>query len=227
MQTITHHLMTTLVILLVVSCNSHADFKHRIESTWDNLTRGPLYFQSQLGFSSETDFAEAVIFFDYEKSEERNFLTSLSFGRKISDTMLVWPFEVVAYASLQRFNERGIQKDIWGTAVFAKAYSNFNIGSVPFRLGFGHGLSYVTRLPAAEVREFLPDRSEKLIYHMDYSLQVSLLHLMSPGQKRKPKGVEDIFIGYGIWHRSTLFGLLGEISGGTNYMGLSIETVLK
>jgi len=39
--------------------------------------------------------------------------------------------------------------------------------------------------------------------------------------------VRDVYIGYSIFHRSTIFGLLASEGGGVNYMGISIELVMN
>jgi len=198
-------------------------------SVLTRLIDSPLYFQVQLGSSSETDFPDAAILFDYEGSEENNFITSLSVGKKISDSILVYPFDIVAYASIQRFDDREYQSDGWGFTVFAKAYQTFNLPTInfPMRLGFGHGLSYASRVPVSEARDISPFKSEKLIYYLDYSLQTSLAYLIGRGHRSWSSDIEDIYIGYAIWHRSTFFGLFGEKTSGTNYLGLGIETVFR
>ena len=224
--------MKTIALFVVLIFASQASVASETGLLWETPAspeNGSWYFQSLLASSSETDFHDAVSTFDFERSEEHSYLGALSIGKKISDYFLVWPFEVVAYASLQHFNERRYQANAWGVTWYAKAYHSFNISftDFPVRLGFGHGLSYVSRIPASEARDFLPHQSEKLIYYMDYSLQTSLRHLIGYGEKPLSSTIDDVYFGYSVWHRSTVFGLLGESTGGINYQGFSVETVFK
>lgn len=197
--------------------------------SWNRLTETPLYFQVQFASSSETDFPDAALFFDYERSFEQNFVSAFSVGRKVADRILVWPFDLVAYASVQRFDDRGFKPDSWGVTIFAKAYQSFLLPyfDLPLRLGFGQGLSYVSRIPVSEVRDFLPHQSEKLVYYLDYSLQTSLSHLTGGATNFWSPNIEEVYVGYTIWHRSTFFGLFGDTTGGTNYLGLSFEAITR
>lgn len=219
--------ITRFAILLFITCLNLPSAWGAGKSSLLKVGDKPLYFQFQQAFSSETDFHHAVAFFDYERSQEGSFVTALSVGRKVSDYVLVWPFSVVAYASVQKLDERGYQTDAWGVSIYAKAYHTFNFAytDLPIRLGFGQGLSYVSRIPVSESRDFDPHPSEKLLYYLDYSLQVSLRRLTN--YRLVPQSMEEVYVGYTVWHRSTLFGLLGESTAGINYLGLSIETVFK
>lgn len=192
---------------------------------WNRLTETPLYFQVQIGSSSESDFPQAAIMFDYDGSEEKNQISAFSVGKKFADRVLVWPIDLVAYASVQRFDDRGYQPDGWGVTLFAKAYHSFELPYIdfPVRLGLGQGLSYASRIPVSEARDIDPHQPQKLIYYLDYTLQMSLSHLI--GRNSWSSNIEDIYVGYTVWHRSTFFGLFGETTSGTNYLGLSIETV--
>ena len=200
---------------------SKLHFNGGTDSTW--------YFQSIVASSSDTDFHDAVVTLDYEQSQEHSYISAVSVGKKVSDYMAVWPFDVVAYLSFQQFNERGNQPNAWGTTLYAKAYHSFNLPKVnlPLRVGFAQGLSYVSRIPLAEVRDFKPYVSEKLVYYMEYSLQTSLRALLRRGNYSFHESFEDIYVGYTVWHRSTFFGLFGESTGGINYLGLSMEAVLR
>lgn len=189
----------------------------------------PLYFQFQLALSSETDFHDSVSHFDFERSQEGSFVSAISVGRKVADNFIVWPFEIVAYASVQKLNERGYQSDSWGSSLFAKAYHTFELSyvHVPVRLGFGQGFSYVSRIPSSEAREFSPYQSEKLLYYLDYSLQVPLRSLLGHRYQSMFQSTDELYVGYTVWHRSTLFGLLAEPTAGINYLGLSVEAVIR
>lgn len=54
-------------------------------------------------------------------------------------------------------------------------------------------------------------------------MQTSLAHLLGNGNRRFSAYIRDIYIGYSIFHRSTVFGLFADTGGGVNYMGIGIE----
>ncbi len=187
-----------------------------------------LYLQAQFGVASESDFGPALAFY-YERPEQRTNVTSLSAGRHVGNSLFGWPADIIAYGSIQHFAERGFQPDAIGAAVYIKASREFRLGQsqFPLRLGLGEGLSYASRIPIVEVEDFAPDISAKLINYLEWTLQTSLNHLLGHGGQRFSPGIKDIYIGYSIFHRSTVFGLFGSKGGGVNFMGIGVELVLE
>ena len=188
----------------------------------------PRYFlQAQFAAASESDFGPALAFY-YERPEQRTNLVNLSAGRQIGDSLFGWPAEIVAFGSLQYFNERGFQPDVIGTALYIKAYREFRFGEsgFPLRVGLGEGFSYASRIPIVEVEDFAPDTSAKLTNYLEWTLQTSVNHLLGRGGQRFSAGIKDIYIGYSVFHRSTVFGLFASKGGGVNFMGIGVELVL-
>lgn len=187
-----------------------------------------LFVQAQLGIVSESDFGPALAFI-YEPAFEPTNVFAISLGRQVGTRILRWPATVVAYASLQHYGERGVQSDILGAALYIKAYKQFRVSShrIPIRLGLGEGLSYVDRIPSVEVEDFLPQRSAKLVNYLEWSLQTSLGHFLGRPEGRFSSTIQDVYIGYSIFHRSTVFGLFGGKGGGVNYMGIGVELVMN
>jgi hypothetical protein len=35
--------------------------------------------------------------------------------------------------------------------------------------------------------------------------------------------IEELSVGFIVWHRSSVFGLMGESAGGVNFMGFGVE----
>ncbi|ASJ70818.1 hypothetical protein [Granulosicoccus antarcticus] len=190
-------------------------------------SKKPLYLQAQFAAASESDFGPAILFY-YEQPDQKTNLSSLSVGRFLRDDLFGWPAEVVSYASIQYFGERGFQPDAIGTAFYIKAYKHFKLGKsqFPLRIGLGEGLSYVSRIPIVEVEDFAPDTSAKLTNYLEWTMQTSLNHLLGHGGQRFSPGIKDVYLGYSVFHRSTVFGLFASKGGGVNFMGLSVELVL-
>jgi hypothetical protein len=175
--------------------------------------------------SSETDLA-TVIIGDYDASRESNYLISASWGRQYSETLFGLPFPMTANLGLQYLAERGYQEDGLGATAFIKAHYDWKL---PFtdkyvRLGLGEGLSYVSRVPMSEQRDFAKKgvASEKLMNYMEWTIDVPLRQF-SPAIHANDGGIEDVSIGFIVWHRSSVFGLFADEGGGVNFMGFGFE----
>lgn len=175
--------------------------------------------------SSETDFGTVVIG-DYSASPESNYLIGATYGYQYSDTMFTLPLEMTANVGVQYLDERGYQQDGYGATAYIKAHYRWELPwtDKQVRLGLGEGLSYVSRIPVSEVRDFAKKgvESEKLMNYLEWTIDVPLrqfepLHGLFRG------GVEEMSVGFLVWHRSSVFGLFSETGGGVNFMGFSFE----
>jgi hypothetical protein len=175
--------------------------------------------------SSETDLA-TVIIGDYDASRESNYVIDASWGRQFSDTLFGLPFPMTANIGLQYLAERGYQEDGLGGTAFIKAHYDWKL---PFtnkyiRLGLGEGLSYVSRVPMSEQRDFAKKgvESEKLMNYMEWTIDVPLRQF-TQGMHADDGGIEDVSVGFIVWHRSSVFGLFADSGGGVNFMGFGFE----
>lgn len=175
--------------------------------------------------SSETDFVTGFAG-DFDASRESNFLIGANWGRKYSDTLFGLPIPMTANVGLQYFNERGYQDDAYGVTAFIKAHYDWRL---PFtqkkvRLGLGEGLSYVTRIPLSEQRDFAKKgaESEKLLNYVEWSVDLPL-HQFQAVDNLIHGHLEELNLGFIVWHRSSVFGLFAESKGGVNFMGFGLE----
>jgi len=175
--------------------------------------------------SSETDLA-TVVFGDYDPSPESNYAITADWGHRFSDTLFTLPIEMTANLGVQYFAERGYQPDAWGGTVYIKAHYDWRL---PFtqkhiRLGLGEGLSYVTQIPMSEQRDFAKkgEESAKLMNYVEWTMDVPLrqFKVMEPLFRG---GIKEVYVGYMVWHRSSVFGLFADSKGGVNFMGFGIE----
>lgn len=175
--------------------------------------------------SSETDLT-TVVFGDYQPSPESNYAISIDWGRRFSDTLFTLPIEMTANVGLQRFDERGYQPDGWGVTAYIKAHYTWRIPRtrLNIRLGLGEGLSYVTRIPMSEQRDFAKKgvESEKLMNYVEWTIDVPLrqFEVLAPLFNG---GIKEAYVGYMVWHRSSVFGLFADDKGGVNFMGFGFE----
>lgn len=175
--------------------------------------------------SSETDLATVAVG-DYEASPESNYAVTLDWGHRYSDTLFTLPIEMTANVGVQYFNERGYQPDAWGATAYIKAHYTWRM---PFtqkhiRFGLGEGLSYVTRIPMSEQRDFAKKgvESEKLMNYLEWTMDLPLrqFDFFAPLFEH---GIEEMYVGYMVWHRSSAFGLFADDKGGVNFMGFGFE----
>ncbi len=199
-----------------------------ISDAISTFSSSPTHYQLQGVYTSETDFGPAM-FFSYERSPEQTRAYAFSAGRKISDTVFGWPVETLGYFGVQQFDERGLQPDAHGVSAFVKFHTTLNLPftRVPVRVGFGPGLSYVSRIPVAEQRDFAPASSSKLLVYLEYSVQLSMAHLFGRKPGAFSPSISDVYVGYTVIHRSSGYGLLAETGGGINYLGFGVEVKLR
>jgi hypothetical protein len=176
--------------------------------------------------SSETDFMTAVVG-DYDPSPESNYAIAAAWGRRFSDTLFTLPIEMTANVGVQYFNERGLQPDAWGTTAYIKAHYTWRL---PFtqknvRFGLGEGLSYVTRIPLSEQRDFARKgvESAKLLNYVEWTVDLPLRQFELFAPMFQGSGVKEFYLSAMVWHRSSVFGLFADDKGGVNFMGFGFE----
>lgn len=187
----------------------------------------PVYVQLITGLASESDFLPSL-FFITDQSEENSFITGVSLGRRLSTTLFGLDVDVIGYLGIQNYLERGLQPDSIGLTAYWKTYHEWRPGWSPltFRFGVGQGLSYASRIPLAEQRDFEPDESAETVHYLEYSLQLRLSELLGLAGVEENHTTRNLWFGYNIFHRSTVFGLFAESGGGINYPGISIQYLL-
>jgi hypothetical protein len=178
------------------------------------------------GKSSETDLATVVIG-DFNASPESNYLIGATYGYQFSDTLFTLPLEMTAHAGAQYFAERGYQADGFGATAFIKANYTWELPWTDkrIRLGLGEGLSYVTRIPVSEVRDVAKKdgaESAKLMNYLEWTIDLPLRQF-APMDSLLRGRVEELSVGFIVWHRSSVFGIFSETGGGVNFMGFGVE----
>jgi hypothetical protein len=188
----------------------------------------PLYLQYHYGVTSETDFGPSLLF-QVERSQENTYLNSLSFGKKVANSLFGHDVDVIAYLGFQNYSEQGLQDSIAGMIIYWKVNKRTHVPftAIPIRMGLGQGLSYVSDIPVAEVRDFAPQKSSRLVNYLEYSIHLSLRDWTGNHDSLTAGILKDFSIGYSIFHRSSVFGLFADKGGGINYPGLGIEFLFR
>jgi hypothetical protein len=214
-----HCLLPLTLSALLLGGVAHAD-----DVTEKGNTRLRLHFSK----SSESDLVTVVVG-DFQASPESNYLIGATWGHDLSDTLFGLPFPMTWHVGVQYLAERGYQPDGWGATTFIKA--NYRM-RVPWTqkhidLGLGEGLSYVDRIPMSEQRDFAkkgPDvHSEKLMNYLEWTIDLPLRQFDAMQSLFQNGGLEDMSVGFIVWHRSSVFGVFAEEKGGVNFMGFGVE----
>lgn len=193
----------------------------------DDALRSRLSAQLHLSTATETDFGQTLLFIN-ERSPERTRTYALGISKPFSSSLFGWPVEISWNVGFQRFDERGLQNDLYGVSLFTKMTKQFRVPwiGLPLRAGFGQGFSYVNGIPAVEARDFAPSQSERFLVYLEYTLQVSA-SMLSGSTDPFSHSIQDIHFGYTVIHRSSAYGLLAASGGGINYIGLGLEVELR
>ncbi len=192
------------------------------------LADSRFYVQLQTGLASESDFLPSL-FFITDQSKERTFYDGVSIGTLLGSSIFGYKAEVVGYFGLQNFRERGFQPDSYGATIYWKVYGTWGPSwlptTLPIRAGLGQGLSYASRIPVAEQRDFEPRESAETVHYLEWTVQVPVSGLLALFGVDALRGQHQWWIGYSIFHRSTVFGAFGDSPGGINYPGITLEYV--
>lgn len=161
---------------------------------------------------------------DLEKTNSTS-VTGVQIGKPFIKGLKDWPLDFVGYVGLTHHDENGLQPDSFQVDAFMKAYYYgfpWN-DKVQTRLGLGVGVSLAQRPNYQEVTSQAKRGrpTSKLLNYMDPTIDVSLGDLINS------HALKDTFIGFGVSHRSGIFGssrLLGGVNGGSNYIYTYLET---
>lgn len=183
------------------------------------------HLRLQYARSSESDFVTVVVG-DYQASQEANYLVGATWGRDLSETLFGLPFPVSGHVGVQYFDERGYQDDALGTTAFVKASYDWRLPwtRAQVRFGLGEGLSYVSRIPMSEQRDFAKKgvESAKLMNYLEWTIDVPLRQFAAVEPLLRGR-VADLAVGFIVWHRSSVFGVFADSKGGVNFMGFGVE----
>ena len=158
-------------------------------------------------------------------TEDRTDIAAIQIGKPFAQNFNGWPVDMVGYVGLTRHNERGLQPNGAQIDLFMKAYYHGFPwrDRVKTRLGFGAGVSLAQRVPYIEASSAAlgHEPSSRVLQYLDPSLDISLGDLIGS------RALKETYIGFGVSHRSGIFGasrLLGNVNGGSNYIYGYVES---
>ena len=150
-------------------------------------------------------------------------ISGIQMGKPFIESLNGWPLDFAGYVGLTHHNERGLQANGLQLDVFMKAlYYGFPWSErVKTRLGVGVGLSVAQRVPYTEVTSQNGKTTSRLLSYLDPTIDISV------GDVLGVRSLKETFLGFGVSHRSGIFGasrLLGNVSGGSNYIYTYVES---
>ena len=150
-------------------------------------------------------------------------ISGIQVGKPFIEKLNGWPLDFAGYVGLTHHDERGLQANGLQVDVFMKAvYYGFPWSErVKTRLGLGVGLSAAQRVPYTEVISQNGKTTSRLLSYLDPTIDISV------GDVLGVRSLKETFIGFGVSHRSGIFGasrLLGNVSGGSNYIYTYVES---
>ena len=158
-------------------------------------------------------------------SEDRTDIQAIQIGKPFAQNFNGWPVDMIGYVGLTRHDERGLQPNGLQVDLFMKAYYHGFPwrDRVKTRLGFGAGVSLAQRVPYIEATSAAlgNEASSRVLQYLDPSLDISLGDLIGS------RALKETYIGFGVSHRSGVFGasrLLGSVNGGSNYIYGYVES---
>ena len=153
-------------------------------------------------------------------------ISAVQIGRPFIQNFQGLPIDIVGYVGLTHHDDNGLQANGMQLDLFMKAYyAGFPWQDrVKTRLGLGMGVSLAQRVPYVEVSSQAAngEQTSRLLHHLDPTIDVSLGDLIGS------RPLKDTYVGFGVSHRSGIFKssrLLGNVTGGSNYIYSYIETV--
>jgi len=185
----------------------------------------PLIGRALYGYSSDCDLAQIVrLDCTSTHTKDHTDIWGVDVGRMLFQRPGDWPMDLAGFVGVIQHREKGFQDDFLQIHAYFKAYFyGFPWDrAVRTRLGFGAGLSYVTRIPEMEVRDQARRNrgTWKLLNYLDPTVDFRL------GDLIPARSLRDAYLGVGVSHRSGMFGksrLFGDVAGGSNYIYLYLE----
>lgn len=147
--------------------------------------------------------------------------TSIFYGHPLSDTLFGAPVEMYLTSGVTYHYASSVQDASLEFSLALKTYFTFN---TPWktRLGIAEGISYADSLTFYESEELTEKgfSESQLLNYIDLTLDVNV------GDMLKRQALEDLWLGFGIHHRSGIYGsssAFGDISGGTNFSSIYLQ----
>ncbi len=202
-----------------------AFFNDKSKPKKDKLT-STSYLRVSHGWATPSDIGDIIVGnIDSDghgvKDEYNNQFSSIFYGMPIADEFFGFPVDIYVTPGFVWHWDSEIQSTEQEYVLALKAYTTFS-WPVKWRIGLAEGLSYITNITYIEAKEMAWKGYEgnNLLNYIDVSIDVNV------GDLFNSRSLEDVWFGYGLHHRSAVFGSasqFGRIEGGSNYNTLYFQ----
>lgn len=178
------------------------------------------YWRLSQGRGTSSSLAD-IISGNVERENVDVDMTALFYGHPLSDTLFGLPIEIYLTPGVVYHYHSSAQDSAIEVVLGVKAYYTLPL---PWRvrLGVAEGVSYTNNITYYEAKSMeekgvVPSR---LLNYLDISVDLNL------GDVFRSETFEDLWLGYGIHHRSGIFGTssaFGRISGGSNFPSVYLQ----
>ena len=197
----------------------------------DQPQKDTLPFSVRLGYglANANDFGE-VLSGDWQQYYNNTSVYNLDMGWRFWRNVLDFPFDFYLKGGLSYFDEKasydlrgnGPYRDFLEATFYAKVYGKIDFFGNRIRIGFGEGVSYAGEIPVVEIDDATHhdgtiDKSQKFLNYLDVSADIDIGRLIRVAPLR------DLYLGYTLKHRSSVFGLYGGALNGSNYNMVTLE----
>ena len=152
-------------------------------------------------------------------------ISGLHIGKPFIEKLNGWPLDFAGHQGLTHHDEHGLQANGLQVDLYIKApYYGFpwSKRQNPARLGRRPvGPSAAQRVPYTEVTSQKGKTTSRLLSYLDPTIDISMGNLIGL------RSLKETYFGFGVSHRFGVFGascLLGNVSGGTNYIYGYVES---
>ena len=141
-------------------------------------------------------------------------------GYLLKRNLLDLPLDLYINGGLAYYDEDNVHDNVFEGTIYIKFIYNIDFWNNRVRIGLGEGISYTSGYLQVEYEEAIADNDghSKYLNYLDISLDFDIGRLVNY------KPLFDTYFGWGIRHRSGVFGLLNDVEeGGANYNTLYLE----
>ena len=178
------------------------------------------YFRVSQGWGNDSTLAQ-IFAGDIRKDDVTVNMTSFFYGHPLSDTVFGLPIELYLTPGIVHHYSSSAQDS---ATELVLGFKFFYTIPTPWRvrLGAAEGISYIDSFTYYEENSLSNDDQipSRLLNYVDLSIDLNI------GDVFCSETFEDLWLGYGIHHRSGIGGTsptFGNISGGSNYNTLYLQ----
>ncbi len=178
------------------------------------------YWRISQGWGTSSSLAD-ILNGNVERENVDVDMTSVFYGHPLSDTLFNLPFEIYLTPGVVYHHHSSVQSAAVEVVLGVKLYYTLPL---PWRvrIGAAEGISYTDSVTYYE-KESMVEKGvnpSRLLNYLDISVDLNL------GDVINSETFDDLWLGYGIHHRSGIFGnssAFGRISGGSNFPSVYLQ----